>query len=388
MDGSTSHTVSRARALAPLVREAAEEADRERRLPERVARAFAEAGLYRLAVPASLGGAELDPLSQIETIEAVSMADGSAGWNLMIGVENLGFLGPALPLATAQKIFADPMLIVAGALNPLGRAIPVDNGYRVSGQWPFASGCQNASHFWGQCIVYDQDQPAKGPGDSMLMREALMPLDDLEIVDTWHVTGMRGSGSHDVSANEVFVPAAFSTSALLTPPRDPGPLYRFPPLNRLAYNKVGVSLGIARAALDHFSELAAQTRRRGSSKALRDKVSVQLAFAESEALFSGARAFVMEAISDLWKTVVAGRTPERPQRARGHLACAHAVATCVRVVEILHASAGSAANFTAHPLDRCLRDVRVVPQHIMVSDGWKESAGAALLGLARETPFG
>ncbi|MCZ6464020.1 MAG: acyl-CoA dehydrogenase family protein [Proteobacteria bacterium] len=378
---------SRALALTPLVRECADEAERERRLPERLAVAMADAGLYRIAAPASVGGGECDPRTQIETIEVVSHADGAAGWNLMIGIENVGFLGAALTREAAEKIFADPRLVVAGALNPVGRATPVEGGYRVTGQWPFASGCHNAQYFWGQCIVYDGDAPVPGPSGGLTLREAVVPAADFEIVDTWHVSGMRGSGSHDVAVRDVFVPHEHITAALSTPPRESGPLFRFPPFCRLAYNKVGVSTGIARAALDHFAELAAETKRRGSARALRDKPAVQLAVAEAETLLRSARAFVFDAVGDVWDTAQAGDEVDRRQRAAVHLACSNAAGASVRAVELVHAAAGSAANFTAHPLDRCLRNVRVVPQHIMVSAQWMQSAAGVLLGLDSELPF-
>ncbi|MDH3685493.1 MAG: acyl-CoA dehydrogenase family protein [Myxococcales bacterium] len=384
----TASPPERARALAPLVREGADEAERDRRLPERVAIALAEAGLHRIAAPASVGGGECSPRTQIETIEAIASADGASGWNLMIGVENLGFLGATLPLETARELFSDPRLIVAGALNPLGRATPCSGGYRVTGQWPFASGCHNAHYFWGQCVVYDGDAPAPGPDGGLQMREALVPASEFEILDTWHVSGMRGSGSHDVAIRDVFVPEERITAAMSTPPREQGTLFRLPPLCRLAYNKIGVSTGIARAALDHFASFAAETKRRGSSKPLCDKPAAQAAMAEAEIALRSGRAFVLEAVEELWDAVEVGDEIGPRQRAIVHLACSNAAAAAVRAVEAVHTAAGSAANFESHPLERCLRNVRVVPQHIMASAQWIESAGGALLGQPHELPIG
>lgn len=376
--------VARARSLAPLIRDAADEAERERRLPERVAIAMADAGLYRIAVPKEFGGLECEPRLQIETIEAVSEADGAAGWNLMIGVENLGFLGPALPLEVAEKVFSDPRLVVAGALNPLGRATPVEGGFRVTGQWPFASGCHNAHWFWGQCVVQD----ASGPGGGPVLREALIPSGEFEILDTWQVAGLRGSGSHDVAVRDLFVPEAHMTAAMATPAQVASPLFRLPPLNRLAYNKVGVATGIARAALDAFAALASETKRRASSQALRDKPAVQRAVAEAELLLRSARAFVFEAVDTVWDATVAGRSTEPRERALVHLACSGAVRASVEAVALVHEAVGTRANFTGHPLERRLRDVRVVPQHITVSSQWLEASGGVLLGLPKELPFG
>ena len=388
-DTPSSDPIARARDLLPLVRECADEAERERRLPGRLAQAMAAAGLYRVAAPRSVGGAECNPRSQIETIETISAADGAAGWNLMIGIEIMGFLGAALDLETARKLYADPGLIVAGALNPLGRATKSEGGFRVSGQWPFASGCHNAQWFWGQCIVVDGDDPTNREPGGVVLREALIPAAEFEILDTWHVSGLRGSGSHDVAARDVFVPEERMTAVLSGgfQLRETGTLFRFPPFNRLAYNKVGVATGIARGALGHFKELAGQKLPRGSRKLLRDKVSVQLAVAEAEAQLRQARAFVFESVEEVWDATDRGEPVTAEQRALVHLACTNACTASIRAVEIVTTAAGTTANFTSCPLERCMRDVRVIPQHIMVSPQWTEVAGRVLLGLEGESPF-
>ena len=381
--------VSRARELVPLVRECADEAERERRLPQRLADAMATAGLHRLAAPLSVGGGECDFRTQIETIETIAAADGAAGWTLMIGIENAGFLGAVLEPEVARKVFADPGLIVAGALNPLGRATRVDGGYLVSGQWPFASGCHNAGWFWGQCIEMEDDEPVQNEAGATVMREALIPAAEFEILDTWKVSGLCGTGSHDVRTTEVFVPDERMTSVFAggLQLREKGTLFRIPPFNRLAYNKVGVATGIARGALDHFSDLAGKKLPRGSRKLLRDKVSVQLAVAEAETLLRSARAFVFDAVDAVWRATEAGDEVSVEDRIVVHLACTNACTASIRAVELVYAAAGTTANFQSSPLDRCMRDVRVVPQHIMVSPQWAEVAGRVLLGLPGDSPF-
>jgi alkylation response protein AidB-like acyl-CoA dehydrogenase len=169
--------------------------------------------------------------------------------------------------------------------------------------------------------------------------------------------------------------------------RETGTLYRYPPFNRLAYNKIGVATGIAQAALEHFHQLATEKQPRASRKLLREKVSVHLTYAEAVASLRSARAYALEAVESVWQTVEAGDAPSADQRMHVHLACAHACEASIRSVELVHAAAGTTANFTSCPLDRCLRDVRVVPQHIMVSPQWKETAGRVLLGLPGDSPF-
>jgi alkylation response protein AidB-like acyl-CoA dehydrogenase len=373
--------IQRAVELGPLVREHADEAERARRLPKVVVEALTRANLYRVAAARSLGGEEAHPTTQIRVIEEISRADGATGWNLMIGIENLGFLSAALEPATAREIYADPGLVVSGALNPLGRAEPAPGGVRVSGQWPFASGCENSHFFWGQCILEENGERERDAQGTVTLLEVLIPASEFEVVDTWNVSGMRGTGSHDVRADDVFVPDARITHVYGTPPHETGTLFRLPPFSRLAYNKVGVATGIARAALDHFAELAAEKKPRASARPLAERATAQLAMAEAEIELSSARAWVFEIVSELWDRAEAGETPTRELRARAQLACSNAASAAVRAVEGVHAAAGTSANFVGNPLERCFRDVQVVRQHIMVSPQWTEAAGRVLLGL-------
>jgi alkylation response protein AidB-like acyl-CoA dehydrogenase len=379
--------IERARQLVPLARECADEADQARCLPKRLVDAMAAAGLYRIAAPREVGGGETDPETQIRAIEVISEADGAAGWTLMIGIENMGFLGAALEPETAKRIFADPALVVAGALNPLGRATPEPGGFRVSGQWPFASGCQSAHYFWGQCIVFDGDEPARSADGRLELREALIPAGEFEVLDTWHVSGLRGSGSHDVRAAEVFIPGERMTATMAQGLRAEGALFRLPPFTRLAYNKVGVATGIARSAIDHFTVLASEKTPRASARPLRERTSAQVAVAEAEIELRSARAFVFETVGTVWDAVQAGRVPSDAERALVQLACSNAASAAVRAVEKVHSAAGATANFLSSPLERCFRNVQVVRQHIMVSPQWIEAVGRVLLGLPSNSPL-
>jgi alkylation response protein AidB-like acyl-CoA dehydrogenase len=379
--------VQRARELAALVREYADEAERERRLAKPVVEALTRAGLYRVAAARSLGGAEAHPATQIRVIEEVSRADGATGWNLMIGIENLGFLSAALEPATAKRIYADPGLVVSGALNALGRAEPLEGGVRASGQWPFASGCENSHYFWGQCIVERDGELERDAQGAVTLLEVLVPSSEFEVVDTWSVSGMRGTGSHDVRIDNVFVPDERVTRVYGRPPHETGTLFRLPPFSRLAYNKVGVATGIARAALDHFAKLAAEKKPRASTRPLAELTTAQLAMAKAETELRTARAWVFEVVGELWDEVEAERTPGRELRALVQLACSNAASASVRAVERVHAAAGTSANFVGHPLERCFRNVQVVRQHIMVSQQWTEAAGRVLLGLDSRSPL-
>lgn len=382
--------VERVAALEPLIRQHADTAERQRHLPAPVAEAMAGAGLYRVATSKVLGGEELDPMSQIAVIEAVSEIDGATGWNLMIGIEVMGLFGAALAPDVAQGIYRDPGMVAAGALNPQGRAVRVDDGYVVSGQWPFASGCHNAQWWWGQCIVSDgEDSTRRQDGPELI--EVAVPSADFRIVDTWHVAGMRGSGSHDVAVHEVFVPDHLVTRLTAGPVgmrfTDESPLYRFPSFARLAYNKVGVSTGIAKAALAEFKNMASAKTPRASRALLSEKPAVHNTYAEASLLLRSSRAYVMEAVGDVWDTILAEREPTDDQRMHVHLASSSAAEQAVRVVEMLATAAGTTANFESCAIERQLRNVRVVPQHLMVSSQWKEVAGRVLLGRPGDAPW-
>ena len=247
----TSEPVAAARALQPLVREAADEAERERRLPARVAEAMAKAGLYRVGAAKSFGGGQQDPATQIAVIEAISEADGSAGWNLMIGIESFGLLTLGFP--RGAELFADPSIILAGSTAAVGRADAVEGGFRVSGHWQFASGVHNCHYFSALSAIHEDGEPRPGEFPRLM----ILPRSEIEIIDNWNVGGLRGSGSHDVRIEDAFVPEENVVGFLtdLQPLAD-APIARFPRGSRLSYNKVGVALGIARASINDFVSIA------------------------------------------------------------------------------------------------------------------------------------
>jgi alkylation response protein AidB-like acyl-CoA dehydrogenase len=373
--------VDAARRLQPFVRSQAAAAQELRHVPEPVVRAMADAGLYRVAAPACFGGAEADPVTTIEVIEAISEADGSVGWVLMIGIETVGIGGSLMDVATAARLFAEhPDLVMCGALNPQGRARRVPGGWQVTGQWPFASGCHHAHYFWGQCRLVDDDAGDHDGAPPRLI-EVLVPRDQYEILDTWHVNGLRGTGSHDVAVHDLFVPDEMVTEVSGRRAQHDGTLYRLPPFSRLAYNKVGVATGIARAALDAFVELAETKLPRLASRPLRERPRAQLCYAEAEAARRSARAFVIEAVMDEWDTVAAGGVADRRQRALVRLACSEACQQAIRAVELVHQAAGTSANLEDSPIGKARRDVAVVAQQIMVAPQFIEDAGRVLLGL-------
>jgi alkylation response protein AidB-like acyl-CoA dehydrogenase len=385
--------LARARALLPLIRTHAATAERERRLPAVVARAFARAGLYRIAAPRRTGGSAEDPMTQIQVIATVAEADGSAGWNLMIGVESFGLIAPALD--PAFGVFADPGVILSSSTAAVGSAVRVAGGYRINGQWQFVSGCHNADVFAATVVV---DDPAD-PGAATRRMYALVPRAAFDIVDTWHVSGLAGSGSHDVRVTDAVIPAdhlvpamgggqtlgsAASGRASGTEDRRERALAALPLAPRLAYNKVAVALGIARSAVSEFDALARGKVPRFSSGSLRSRATAQRAMATAEIRVRGAHALLIQETGALWAYAHQGKRPPAADLGAFQAACSLATADLCTAVDLLADAAGTTANFKDHPLDRASRDIRVIRQHASVASHHVEDAGRVLLGLAGE----
>lgn len=380
---ATVDIVGVARSLQPLVRAHADEAERNRRISDAVRNAMASEGLYRIGAPAAYGGLEVPPRQMIEAIEAISMADGATGWTLMIGVETVGIAVAAMDPHTAASLLADrPDVVFSGSINPLGRARRCDGGYRVSGRWQWASGSDGADFFWGGCTLFGTDgQPERTRGGHPVAIQAIVPRADYTVLDTWRSPGLCGSGSHDIEVDDVFVPLEMSTDLYGEGMRVDTPLYRMPAYSRLAFNKVGVATGIARAALDAFRALATDKTPFTTSSLLRERPQAQLAIAEAEARLRSARAFVFEAVDAVWHAAVDGRHATDEERAMVRLSSSHCCAEAVRAVDVVCSAAGISASQPSCPLERASRDVRVVPQHVMVAPSAVLSAGRVLLGL-------
>ena len=374
--------VVRALSLRPIARAAAAEADRERRLPAPVAEAMARDGLYRVAAPKWLHGAEASPDTQIRVIEAISEGDGAAGWNVMIGIESFSLAGIAF--SRDIDLFEDPMTIVCGSTANVGRADRVEGGYRISGQWSFVSGVHNSGVFIALVQPHEDGQPVPG----RLPVQAAVPRDQFEILDTWNVAGLRGSGSHDVCVDDVFVPDEHMGTGLGQVDRErlaESMVLRIPLGPRLAYNKVAVGFGIARAALDEFCDLATGKTPRFSAIKLRDRPHAQRAIAKAEVRLRSARALVLESAATLWDTVRANQ--EFPPRARALFAitCSDAALACAEAVDTVAEAAGTTANQLDSPLEKHQRDVRVIRQHVTVAPSLIEDGGRMLLGLEPES---
>lgn len=372
-----------ARAIAPRIAAQAEEIEVARRLPPEIADAMAKAGLFRVAMPKSVGGHEAPPAIVAETIETIARADASAAWCLMIGATT-ALHAAYLPADLARATYGDPCVITGGVFAPQGRAVPDGDDYRVTGRWQWGSGTQNANWIVGGAMVMDGEKPVLGPDGAPYHRMMIFAREDVTFHDTWHVMGLKGTGSLDFSVDNARVPKARSVSLLHDTPRETGPLYRFPAFGLLAMGIAAVALGNAHGALESFRELAISKKPSASRRTLAERAHTQMVFAEAFAAHAGARAFYYAAIADAWSDAEAGHAISLDRRARLRLASTHATRTCAKICSDLHDLAGGSAVYLNNPLQRRFRDSHVMTQHMMVAPPTLEVAGRALLGLPTE----
>ena len=379
------HPLVAATALAPRLRAAAGETERQRRLAPDLVRALAVGGVFRMCVPRALGGGEVDPATMVRTIETLAQADGAAGWSAMIGATS-GVTSAYLPDDAAREIYgSDPETVSGGAFAPLGKATVVGGGYRVTGRWPFASGCEHCAWLMGGSIVLDGGKPRLLPSGTPDNRLMLLPASEVRILDTWDVAGLRGTGSHDIAIEDRFVPATRSVSLITDRPRATGPLYAFPVFGLLALGIASVALGIARRAIDELVGLAGGKTPQGSRRVLAERPVVQTQVAEAEATLSAARAFLFETVGAAWERARAAGTIEVRERAQLRLAATHATLASARAVDLMYAAGGGTAVYATSPLQRCFRDVHVATQHTLIAPATLELTGRILLGLEAET---
>lgn len=373
-----------AQQLAPRIRESRSEIERQRNLPPALVAEMTQAGMFSLWLCRALDGPELDFAGFLRVIEELSRADGSAGWCAMIAA-GVGWLSGCMTTDLAQEVFGSGRRCV-GTVNPGGKAIAVPGGFRVSGLWRFGSFIAHSDWVFGNSIVHDGDEPRRDANGAPDIRLMFMPTSAVEISDNWHVSGLRGSGSNDFRASDVFVSEERSLCIFPTQPMQPGPLYRMPLLALFAASVPCVSIGIARAAIDNFIELAEGKTSAGWAERLRERPLAQIDVGRAEARVRAGRAFLLEAMEASWAEAAAGRMPTLRHRAIVRLAAAEAAEASVRAVELVWKAAGTAALFESDPLERCFRDVQATTQHGLTNAGNFERGGRVLLGLDPGTP--
>ncbi len=381
----TTTVMDNVRALLPAIRSRRDDIEHARRLPPEVAKALRDTGIFTLGVPRAIGGQEATPRELMEAIETVATADGSAGWCAMIGASgntSAGYINER----GAREVWSDPSMPTAGIAAPAGAAVRENDGVRVGGRWAFASGITHCDWLWAGCMVMDNGKPRMTPHGPEIIH-VCMPVSDVQIHDTWHVSGLCGTGSNDFSAKDVFVPN-HRIFALIDPSGHRSePLYRMPPVQLFVFGLATVALGIARAALDELMEIALSKVPTMYQAPLAERPVAQIEIARAEAALGAARAFLYQTADEMWNAVLSGKPVSNRQLALARVAAANAVETGASVARTASTLAGGSAIYTKSSMQRHARDAEAMTHHFTVAPHVWEESGRVLLGLRPNTPI-
>ena len=379
----TNAVVAAARRLGPQIRGRAAEIEALGTLPLDLVDEIRPTGAFRLYVPDDLGGPGVTAVESLEVFEEFAYHDGSVGWCVAIGATT-SLLASYLPDPHAGDLFGDPGAIGGGFVMPRGRAVPVDGGLRVSGRWQWGSGTKHCTTIGGGCLVVGPDGRPEPRADGLAAPFVFMDPGDVELINTWDVAGLAGTGSVDFEASDVFVPEGRWVQIGAGPVRD-NVWSRLSFYGLLASGVATAAVGIARRSIDELVELAGGKRPQGSSRTLAERAAAQAEVAGAEARLAAAWTLLLDAADDSFQSALAGRPSTVDERRRIRLAATHATQTAADVAASMFRTAGGAAVYRTSPIQRCFRDTAVAAQHAMVAPRTMETAGRMRLGLDTDT---
>jgi alkylation response protein AidB-like acyl-CoA dehydrogenase len=369
-----------AQEMAATIRSYADQVESERELPRPLFEAVASAGLFKLLIPRAVGGAEVDLPTYVRVLEELGKADASTAW-VVNQCAVFATYAARMPRDVARLIWIDtPHSIVANTPVATGQAIVVPGGYRVTGRQGFSSGCRQAAWLAARALIQENDQPRLVDGQPE-ERYLFVPVAEADLLDTWHVRGMRGTGTHDFAVKDVFVPAERTVLQAGAPLLENGPLYLFPRRLLFASGDAAVALGTARACLDRFFELAGAKTPRQMQATLRDQPVIQATVGRSEAQLRSGRAFLTEAVRDIWAEAASTGTISLDRRALLRLATTHALRQAVEIVDSVYNACGVTAIFEGNTIQRYFQDIHVISQHTQARLAHYELIGKYALGL-------
>ncbi len=382
--------LEKADTMAAALRDRAEKTEELRRLPPETERELHDAGMFRIVQPRRVGGSEFDYVALVDFGEALGRGDASVAWNLTNISSHHWMLG-MFPEAAQDIVWsADPDALIASSfIFPAGAAVSTAGGYRLSGRWPFSSGVDSCQWNMLAGIV--------GPEDDLAVPEYrvfLLPRDDYEIIDTWFASGLKGTGSKDVEAADVFVPEhmTLSVSDLTggeTPGSavNPGPLYRLPVFALFPFVLSGCALGNARACLDDFVESTRLRVSKYNKTRLADFQSIQIKIAEAGAKVDAARRIMRSICLEAMDDARIGQVPDLTAKTRYRRDGAYSVGLCTEAVDILFAASGAGGLFSRGHLQRQFRDAHAINAHIAFNfDAAGSNNGRVELGLPSDNP--
>ncbi len=386
--------VSQAEALRPLVEAASNEIEEVRRLPPALLDKLHEARLFRLLLPRSANGIETDPITFFHVIETIARGDASTAWCLS-QAGGCAMAAAYLDLPVAQEIFGrDPRAVLAWGPGPRVRAVECEEGgkvtgYKVTGVWAFASGGRHATWLGAHCPIYKADgTPRLDASGKQVERTMLVRTEEVQWTDIWNVVGLRGMASDQFALNDHFVRADHSiTRDFEKECRESGALYRMSAITCYQVGFAGVALGIARATLDTFIDVARNKVPRGQKSPIRDNAVVQTNLAQAEIGIRAARAYLLQSMAEIWKDLAAGARITVDQRIVIRGASTNAIHKAREAVDFAYNAAGATAIFETHPLERRFRDIHTVTQQLQGRLSHFETVGAWMLGAEADLTF-
>ena len=376
--------LARVREIVPLLRESSTLIEECRRLPNSTVELLRHSGVFRAAMPKAWGGPELTSMQQTELIETIATGDVSAAWCSMIGMDS-GIYSGFLSDKVARELYPRLDMANSGWIHPQGRAERVPGGFRVTGNWRFGSGITHCDVLVAGCLVIADGVPEQDPisGTPEHWRVIVSKPSEFHITDTWHTTGLAGSGSFDYSAKNLFVPEEHSFS--FSAPFREGPLHSAP--DAILRKMSGVPLGMARACLDYVRSLVPDRTDRESKTRWANDVRVQSTLARAEMELAAVRASVYSSLEAQWEKLSTGDAFSIDDRVSTALARYHAFRTCRSIIQTMYDLVGGASVYKRSPMDRWLRDAETMCQHAVAQDSILQLAGNVLVGGKSTSPF-
>lgn len=360
--------LERAREIYPAIVKKGDDIDQQRELPEDLAQQLKELGIFRLLVPQSLGGEELDFPEYLDVVRLIAHADGSTGWCVNQGAVFATHAGRA-PRVLAEEVWGNRHGVVGNGPPSGAKYRTVKGGFRLTGRWNFSSGCRHSN--WLAAVAGGAD------GEPTLLH--FIPRSELNLVDVWQVNGLRGTGSFSFEANEHMVPAD-RAMRLDTEPAEKGPLYVIPQGLLFACGFACVALGVARSAIDSVIELALTKKAQFARNTLAEDSVVQLNIGRAEGLWNGAKAMLYQSVHQVWNNVCDSGQILLDDRIRLRLAGTHAIRQAADVVDIVYNLSGSTAIFESTRIQRKFQDVHVITQQVQGREAHYQTVGKYLLG--------
>lgn len=366
--------------MLPGIAARADEIEAARRLPADIAQSLAQAGAFNMVRPKSLGGLEMAPLDLVGVLHAIARAEASTGWCVMIGATT-AINAAYLPSDVAKEVYCDPHSITGGVFAPMGRADDMGDHYKVTGRWQWGSGSANCDWLCGGAMIFKDGELQRLNNGAPYHRMMIFPAGAVDLIDTWHVMGMKGTGSGDIAVTDILVPKARSVSLIADTPVETGPLYRFPVFGLLAMGVASVALGNAAGALDEIKVLARAKKPQGGQRSLAERSVIQTDLMRAEAKLASAEAFFRESIAGCWEGATTRGALSPQERATLRLAATHATETAADVAKTAFTLGGGSAVYLTSTLQRRFRDAHVATQHIATASSVYELVGRIALGL-------